>query len=63
MDPTAAAELFPHVRIVLGMVIGLGITRLLLGAAALIQHPRRAKLSAIHLLWAGSKSWLSNINV
>jgi hypothetical protein len=49
-----AAEFFPHVRIVMGMVIGLGITRLLMGAAGLIQHPKRARLSLIHLLWAFS---------
>ena len=48
----AAAELFPHVRIVMGMVVGLGITRLLMGVAGLIQHPARARLSPIHLLWA-----------
>jgi hypothetical protein len=45
------AELFPHVRIVMGMVIGLGITRLLMGVAGLIQHPTRTGLSSIHLLW------------
>lgn len=49
-----AAEFFPHVRIVMGMVIGLGITRLLMGAAGLVQHPARARLSLIHLLWAFS---------
>ncbi len=49
-----AAEFFPHVRIVMGMVVGLGITRLLMGAAGLVQHPKRAALSAIHLLWAFS---------
>jgi hypothetical protein len=49
-----AAEFFPHVRIVMGMVIGLGITRLLMGAAGLVQHPKRARLSLIHLLWAFS---------
>jgi hypothetical protein len=38
----------------MGMVIGLGITRLLMGAAGLIQHPKRARLSLIHLLWAFS---------
>lgn len=48
------AELFPHVRIVMGTVIGLGITRILMGTAGLIQHPTRAKLSLIHLLWAAS---------
>lgn len=54
MDPQAAPELFPHIRIVMGMVIGLGITRLLMGVAGLVQHPNRARLSLIHLLWAGS---------
>jgi hypothetical protein len=49
---TGAAELFPHVRIVMGMVVGLGITRLLMGVAGLVQHPARAKLSSIHLLWS-----------
>ncbi len=50
MEPSVS-ELFPHVRIVMGMVVGLGITRLLMGYAGLIQHPKRAKLSLIHLLW------------
>lgn len=54
MDHLPEPELFPHVRIVMGMVIGLGITRLLMGVAGLVQHPHRAKLSALHLLWAGS---------
>jgi hypothetical protein len=48
----SAAELFPHIRIVMGMVVGLGITRLLMGVAGLIQHPSRGRVSAIHLLWA-----------
>ncbi len=47
-----ALELFGHVRIVMGMVIGLGVTRLLLGVSGLVQHARRARLSLIHLLWA-----------
>jgi hypothetical protein len=54
MDPQAANELFPHIRIVVGMVVGLGITRLLTGIARLIQHPKRHRLSAIHLLWVFS---------
>lgn len=53
MEPSVS-ELFPHVRIVMGMVVGLGITRLLMGYAGLIQHPRRDKLSLIHLLWGFS---------
>jgi hypothetical protein len=48
----SSTDLFFHVRIVMGMVVGLGITRILMGVAGLIQHPARAKISAIHLLWA-----------
>ena len=54
MDPQAANEIFPHIRIVIGMVVGLGITRLLTGIARLIQHPKRHRLSVIHLLWVFS---------
>lgn len=54
MDPHAAPELFPHIRIVMGMVIGLGVTRLLAGVAGIVQHPRRARLSALQLLWVAA---------
>lgn len=54
MDHLSSVELFPHVRIVMGMIIGLGMTRLLMTVAGLIQHPHRARLSTLHLLWMGS---------
>lgn len=54
MDASAVHDLFPHVRIVMGTIIGLGITRLLMTVAGMIQHPHRSRLSAIHLLWIGS---------
>ena len=54
MEAPFTPELFPHIRIVMGMVIGLAITRLLMGVAGLVQHPNRASLSSIHLLWVGS---------
>ena len=54
MDADALHELFPHVRIVMGMIVGLGITRILMTVAGLIQHPHRARASALHLLWLGS---------
>lgn len=54
MDQLAPAELFPHIRIVMGTIIGLGITRLLMTVAGLIQHPHRARLSSIHMLWMAS---------
>jgi hypothetical protein len=39
---------------VMGIVVGLGITRMLTGVASFIQHPDRHQVSALHLLWAGS---------
>ena len=54
MDVSDVHELFPHVRIVMGMIVGLGITRLLMTVAGLIQHPHRSRVSVIHLLWMGS---------
>ncbi|RYE07616.1 MAG: hypothetical protein EOP22_17185 [Hyphomicrobiales bacterium] len=35
----------------MGIVVGLGLTRLLTGLAAIAQNPRRAKVSGLHLLW------------
>lgn len=54
MDPTNAAQLFTHLRILMGTIIGLGIGRMLIGFAGIIQHPGRARLSATHLIWAAS---------
>lgn len=54
MENVPPHELFTHVRIVMGMVIGLGITRMLAGVAGFIQHPGRNRLSLLHLLWVGS---------
>lgn len=54
MDTPAPHELFTHVRIVMGMVVGLGITRILSGLAGLIQHPGVQRPSLLHLLWVGS---------
>ncbi len=49
---TPGPDMFTHVRIVMGMVIGLAITRLLSGAAGFIQHPQRQRVSLLHALWA-----------
>lgn len=54
MVPDIAQQLFPHIRIVMGTIIGLGITRLLMTIAGIIQHPHRAKRSLLHLLWISS---------
>jgi hypothetical protein len=49
--PIPSADVFPHVRVVLGMVIGLGVTRLLSGVARIVQHPGQYPVSAVHLGW------------
>lgn len=54
MSDAINSGLFPHLRIVMGMVLGLAMSKLLTGFAGLVQHPGRYRLSAIHLLWAGS---------
>ena len=54
MEPQPTAEIFPHVRIVMGMVIGLGVTRLLSGLARIVQHPAQYRLYPVHLAWVGS---------
>lgn len=45
---------FVHMRIVLGMVVGLGLTHLLRQAARIIEHPGRKRVYWVHLLWAAS---------
>jgi len=40
----AGAEVFPHIRIVMGMVIGLGVARLLSGVARIVQYLIRTPL-------------------
>lgn len=44
-------DIFPHIRIVLGMIIGLGVARLLSGVARIIQHPKQYRLYSVHLAW------------
>lgn len=44
-------EVYLHVRVIISVVLGLGITRILSSIAKLVEHPGRERLSAIHLLW------------
>lgn len=43
---------FAHIRIVLGILLGLAITRLLVGLARFVQHPGRQKIYGVHVGWA-----------
>lgn len=50
----ALSQGFIHMRIVLGMVVGLGLTHLLRQLARIIEHPGRKRVYWVHLVWAGS---------
>jgi hypothetical protein len=52
--PQASQDLFLHVRVVISIIVGLCITTLLNGFARFVQHPKRAKVSILHLGWAAS---------
>jgi hypothetical protein len=67
-----SADIFAHVRIVMGFVISLSIARLLTGATRFIQHPSHYQVYPVHLVWSASiflmlihfwwwEFWLSNI--
>lgn len=45
--------IFEYVMVVASIVVGLGMTHVLQGVAEIIQHPGRAKIYWVHLLWAG----------
>lgn len=56
MDPSLtidvpSPEAFAHVRIILGIVLGLCISRLLSGSARFIQHPGKLKIYPVHMAW------------
>jgi len=52
--PQASQDLYLHVRVVISIIVGLCITTLLNGFARFVQHPKRAKVSILHLGWAVS---------
>ena len=52
MDPQLAHDQFVHVRIIIGIVTGLSVTRLLTGLARFVQHPVRDRIYLVHLAWA-----------
>lgn len=46
-----ANDLFLHVRVIVGVILGLSVSRLLLGLAVFVEHPGKQKISMIHLGW------------
>ncbi|MBO9099644.1 MULTISPECIES: hypothetical protein [unclassified Rhizobium] len=46
-----SAEGFSHVRVIVGMVLGLSLARLVNGLTRFVQHPGSIKIYPIHLGW------------
>ena len=55
MTPSSSnSDVYLHVRVVISIIVGLCITTLLSGFARFVQHPKRARVSVLHLGWAAS---------
>lgn len=52
--PQDSHDLYFHVRVLIGVVLGLALTRMLTGVSRWVQHPGKQQLSAIHLLWVAT---------
>lgn len=50
-DPVMSHEVYLHIRVLIGIVLGLSLTRLLSGVARLVQHPGKVKVYPVHLIW------------
>jgi len=46
-------DVYLHIRVIIGVVLGLCLTRILAGLSRLVQHPGRTALYPTHLLWVG----------
>ncbi|PNS07711.1 hypothetical protein [Solilutibacter silvestris] len=51
-SPQVDPQLFNHIRVLISLVAGMGLTRLLTGVARIIQHPGKKKVYWVHLGWA-----------
>lgn len=51
MQPSPDHEAFVHVRMIIGVVVGLGVGRLLTGLARFVQHPSREQIYSVHFAW------------
>lgn len=53
MEPhPVSPDVFTHVRVIIGIVLGLSISRLLTGLARFVQHPSREAIYPVHIGWA-----------
>ena len=52
--PDSSPDVYSHVKVVISIIVGLCITTLLKGFAVFVQHPKRERVSLLHLGWAAS---------
>jgi hypothetical protein len=45
-------EIFVHIRIIVGMILGISIARLVSGVTRFIQHPGKERINLLHIGWA-----------
>lgn len=50
-DIAHSADAYFHVRVLIGLVTGLGLTRLLTGLSGFVQHPGRSRIYPPHIAW------------
>lgn len=44
-------DMYLHVRVLFGMIVGLSVAHLLRGVALIVQHPKRYPVYWVHLVW------------
>jgi hypothetical protein len=44
-------DMYLHVRVLFGMIVGLSVAHLLRGLALIVQHPNRYRVYWVHLVW------------
>jgi hypothetical protein len=52
--PIAGPDIYFHLRILMGVVLGLTLTRILAGVGKFVQHPGGKPLYATHLIWVAT---------
>ena len=51
-DLQQSHEIFVHIRIIVGMILGISIARLVSGVTRFIQHPGKERINLLHIGWA-----------
>ncbi len=52
LHPESTTNLYLHVRVLMGMIVGLGLTHLLRHFARIVEHPKRHAIYWVHMAWA-----------